>query len=173
MFEEIDLILSTKTIDEINEFKQQFNNKYDPIIKKHKYQKEEQRLQKLYTEKANELNSDELLKLSQNIKIIKCKYQDIIEHNIKSHVLEYCIGDLITINQTYERTDRHAFSSITVNNISLFDQFNSIRNINYHGLEHIYNKLKFNEVSFDQFVDFVSFDNYKMNLNLFKKLNDK
>ena len=67
LFEEIDLLFSTKTIDEIEEFKQKFNNKYNPIIKQHKYEKEEQKLQDLYSEKAIQLGSDELLQLSKNI----------------------------------------------------------------------------------------------------------
>lgn len=167
MFEEIDLLLSTNTIDEIEEFKQKFNNKYNPIIKQYKYKKEEQKLQDLYSEKAIQLGSDELLKLSKNIKITKCKYTDIKECSIKNHEYEYCIDNLITINQIYQYTDRSAYASISVNHMHLFGELFPLGN-----LKHIFNKLNLNNVSLEQFTEFVSFDNKKMNLKIFKNLKD-
>ena len=169
LYKEFELLLNNKNIDEIIEFKHHLNNNYDPIIKQYKYQKEEQRLQELYSNKAKELNSDELLELSKDIKLTKCKYLDVTEYHIKNHEYEYCIGNLITINQVYECTDRSAYASISVNHTDSFEELFSSRNINHRGIKQIYNKLNFNKVTPDQFIEYLSFDNRKMNLNIFKE----
>lgn len=150
---EFEKLIKNSTIDEINELKQHFDDRYEEIIRKYRIEKEEERLKLLHINKAIELESDELLDMAHNVKIIRSDYVNY--GSFKESTFELMIGD-INIYQYYKSDSVH----LPVSYLS----FNDYKITELIGL---YNDLNL-KVEYNKFYDFITFENKKYNKRLFK-----